>query len=211
MLKVAALFVRSGGVYYKRDDVEPWSERRDARLYPGPYPVVAHPPCQRWGRYWFGGPSAKVRCKLGDDDGCFASALESVRNWGGVIEHPEASHAWNFFRLSAPPRRGKWVRADNRGWTCCVEQGHYGHSARKATWLYVVAKSRDVLPELIWGPSSGARLDEGFHTAAERRTMRRKGKKPVELLSLFDRESTPKPFRDLLISIARQCSGELSL
>ena len=136
--RIAALYVAQGGVYYNRDDVEPWGlPDRDARLYAGPWPVIAHPPCARWGRYWSGGPTARVRRKLGDDDGCFAAALDSVRRWGGVLEHPEASHAWQRFELNAPPRDGGWITADFcGGWTCCVEQGHYGHAARKATWLY---------------------------------------------------------------------------
>jgi hypothetical protein len=80
-----------------------WSsgdEARDARLYAGPWPVVAHPPCERWGRYWHGGPSARVRRVKGDDAGCFASALASVRRYGGVLEHPAASSAWRAFGLN---------------------------------------------------------------------------------------------------------------
>lgn len=174
MSKVAALYVQPGGVYYGLPDVEPWGlPERDARLYAGPWPVVAHPPCQRWGRYWHGGPSARVRRKKGDDGGCFAAALAAVRRWGGVLEHPEASSAWAAFGLMAPPRHGGWVNADFLGgWTCCVEQGHYGHRARKATWLYAVVGSAP-LPVLKWGPApQGARLDVGFHSAEERRAFR---------------------------------------
>jgi hypothetical protein len=80
---IAALFVDKNGPYFGRDDVDPWDKERDARTYNGPWPVVAHPPCERWGRYWSGGPSAKTRRLLGDDDGCFESALRSVRTWGG--------------------------------------------------------------------------------------------------------------------------------
>jgi hypothetical protein len=103
---IAALFVAAGGCYFGLDDVDPWDEQRDARKYAGPHPVVAHPPCQRWGRYWFGGPSAKVRKNKGDDGGCFSSALRSVRSFGGVLEHPEASSAWRAFGLLAPMRGG---------------------------------------------------------------------------------------------------------
>jgi hypothetical protein len=42
---VAALFVQARGCYYGLDDVDPWGEGRDARLYAGPWPVIAHPPC----------------------------------------------------------------------------------------------------------------------------------------------------------------------
>lgn len=101
---IAALFVAKGGCYFGLDDVDPWDAARDARLYAGPHAVVAHPPCDRWGRYWHGGPSARVRRVKGDDGGCFESALASVRLWGGVLEHPEASSAWRTFGLTAPPR-----------------------------------------------------------------------------------------------------------
>lgn len=200
---VAALYVAAGGCYYGIDGVEPWGlPERDARLYPGPHPVVAHPPCERWGRYWHGGPSAKVRRVKGDDGGCFAAALESVRRWGGVLEHPEASAAWATHGLIAPPREGGWVTAgDWLGWTCCVEQGHYGHRARKATWLYAVVSD---LPALRWGESTAtAKLDEGYHSAAERKLAAQKTN-AVERLCKTERAATPPPFRDVLLAIARR-------
>jgi hypothetical protein len=201
---VAALFVQQGGVYWDLPGVDAWDEARDARLYAGPWPVVAHPPCERWGRYWHGGPSAKVRRTRGDDGGCFASALASVRKWGGVLEHPEASHAFKAHGLNTPPKSGGWVVADfEGGWTCCVEQGHYGHRARKATWLYARAPS---LPLLKWGRSTGERLDEGFHSPAERRAARAAGLKPRARTSTEENLATPVPFRDLLLSIAASAS-----
>lgn len=201
---IAALYVATGGAYFDLEGVDPWDEPRDARKYAGPHPVVAHPPCQRWGRYWHGGPSAKVRRVKGDDGGCFAAALASVRRWGGVIEHPEASAAWQAFGLLAPPREGGWVPAgDLLGWTCCVEQGHYGHRARKATWLYAVGMA--TLPDLVWGASdAGVRLDAGYHSSAERAAAKAAGthqKRPR--MHGEENLATPHPFRDLLMSIAR--------
>src|SRR5664279_3277496 len=108
---IAALFVATNGVYFGRSDVDPWDITRDARYYGGPWPCVLHPPCERWGRYWSGGPSAKVRRVKGDDGGCFASALASVRKWGGVLEHPEASHAFAHYGLAKPPKSGGWIPA----------------------------------------------------------------------------------------------------
>lgn len=224
---IAALFVEENGVYSGLPEVEVWGITRDARTYHGPWPCVLHPPCQRWGRYWHGGPSAKVRQTKGDDDGCFAAALAAVRRWGGVLEHPEASAAWRTFGLNAPPRSGGWIVADfSGGWTCCVEQGHYGHRARKATWLYAHGVR---LPSLRWGPSAKrVKLDQGFHSAEERRRFRHleKGTRAEvraarnawlerysqetgkewrcpERMSRRERLATPIPFRDLLLSIAR--------
>lgn len=201
--RVAALFVATGGCYFGLSDVDPWDKARDARLYAGPWPVVAHPPCERWGRYWSGGPSARVRQSLGDDGGCFAAALAAVRLWGGILEHPEGSHAWRAFGLNLPPRSGSWITADwQGGWTCCVEQGHYGHRARKATWLY----ARHVVPPTLKWASSGIkmRLDDGFHSKEERRRAVRTG--ACQRLSGSQRAATPLPFRDLLLSIARGVS-----
>jgi hypothetical protein len=197
---IAALYIQDRGVYCNLEGIEPWGKEKDARLYAGPHPVIAHPPCARWGRYWSGGPSAKYKRKLGDDGGCFQAALAAVRKWGGVLEHPEASHAWRVFDLNRPPRWGGWVVADFQGgWTCCVEQGHYGHRARKATWLYVNGTE---LPRLRWGKSKATvRLDEGYHSAEERRRAVKTG--ICRRLSARQREATPVEFRDLLIEIAR--------
>jgi hypothetical protein len=204
---IAALFVETNGVYFGLADVQPWDKNADARKYDGPFPVVAHPPCERWGRYWSGGPSAGIRRTKGADGGCFASALVAVRRFGGVLEHPEASHAWREFGLRTPPKSGGWIVADEfGGWTCCVEQGHYGHPARKATWLYACGGDWPggiVTPELRWGPSSGQRLDEGFHSKEERDAARASGVKPRRRLSTAENLATPIEFRDLLLSIAR--------
>lgn len=201
---ISALYVQTDGCYYGLPNVDPWDIHRDARKYDGPWPVVAHPPCERWGRYWSGGPSAHVRRLLGDDAGCFAAALASVQRWGGVLEHPEGSHAWRAFNLVAPAKNGKWCRAGlfARGWTCCVEQGHYGHKARKATWLYLCNADP---PELTWGASAAtARLDGGYHSTEERRRAIKTD--VVQRLSKRERSATPTEFRDLLIAMAE--SGE---
>jgi hypothetical protein len=109
-MMIATLFVQTNGCYYGLDGIDPWDERRDARAYPGRYPVVAHPPCHRWGKMWFGQPLAvkltgKRKVK-GDDGGCFASALASVRRWGGVLEHP-AGEAMRGLRSASETRRAK--------------------------------------------------------------------------------------------------------
>jgi len=87
---VSALFVMSDGPYTGLRGVDWWDASRDARLYDGPFPVICHSPCERWGRYWHGGPSARVRRVKGDDGGCFAAALQAVRRFGGVLEHPSS-------------------------------------------------------------------------------------------------------------------------
>ena len=139
---IAALYVATNGPYYGLPGIDPWDQERDARAYPGPHPVIAHPPCQRWGRMWKGSPINIKRGiveKLGDDGGCFDAALAAVRQWGGVLEHPEHSHAWAHFGIAKPPRQGGWIKADEHGgWTCRVEQGRYGHYCPKPTWLYAV-------------------------------------------------------------------------
>lgn len=202
---VAALFVQKGGTYYGLEGVDPWDEERDARKYAGPHPVVAHPPCERWGRYWGGGPmlagTAKQK-KLGDDAGCFASALESVRRHGGVLEHPADTHAWSAFGLETPTPGG-WSRAmfGDPGWVCVVAQSAYGHRARKLTWLYYFGSAPP--PSLDWRRPKGVRLEDGFHSSAERRAARAAGVRPSARLLEKERAATPVPFRDLLLSMAR--------
>lgn len=195
-MTVAALFVDPRGSYAGISGVDLWDERRDARLYPGPHAVVAHPPCSRWCRL-AGLVEARWGHKRGEDGGCFAAALAAVRTWGGVLEHPAYSDAWKAFGLARPPRDGGWVTADDvGGWTCHVEQGRYGHPAKKATWLYAV---RTELPDLKWGSIADQRSQApvswcGNHVASgERRP--RVGKRAAA--------ATPPDFRDVLVAMAR--------
>jgi hypothetical protein len=204
---IAALFVDPAGAYAGLPDVDPWDEGRDARLYIGPHPVVAHPPCQRWGRFWHGSTRRPHQFRLGDDDGCFASALASVRQWGGVLEHPADSHAWARFGLPKPPRSGGWVGSDEIGYSCYVEQGHYGHMARKPTWLFACKVE---LPCLRWGcgpqrlhPVALAR--HGYEKARRIGMLAMVGgKRKTEI-----RNATPPEFRDVLLSIARSTHAEV--
>lgn len=199
---IAALFVEAKGVYSGISDVDLWDLERDARAYQGPYPVVAHPPCQRWGNYATGGPTAKRRFEVGDDAGCFASALASVRRWGGVLEHPENSKAWARYGLLPPLFSGGWSVADwVGGWTCCVDQGHYAHRAQKSTWLYAVGCK---LPSLRWGRARGkAWIGSGFNKPGQYQEAKKNKALPLENLSKRERIATPLPFRDLLLSMAR--------
>jgi hypothetical protein len=204
---IAALYVDREGPYADLRGVDVWCEARDARRYHGPYPVVAHPPCERWGRYWSGGPNpAAERRAKGDDGGCFAHALACVRAYGGVLEHPEASHAWAHFGL-ARPDGPDWIRADAFGYTACVAQGHYGHPAQKKTWLYAVGCT---LPALARGPFKGTRIDTGFASKAAARAARdAPGYVPIKRLSLKERLHTPTAFRDMLIFMALSAHGKI--
>jgi hypothetical protein len=203
---IAALYVERDGIYAGLPDVEMWPEDRDARTYPGPHSVVAHPPCQRWGRFWHGSMRKPHQFALGDDGGCFAAALASVLQWGGVLEHPADSHAWAAFNLNAPPRSGGWIAADvYGGWTCCVSQGHYGHPAGKRTWLYANGCE---LHELRWGDCEQrihprALELHGYEKARRIGIMAMMGGKNKTKM----RNATPIEFRDLLIAMARSVNA----
>lgn len=175
---VAALFVDPKGVYSNLLDVDVWDEARDARLYDGPWPIVAHPPCNRWSRLSAG----RLR---GQDDGCFASALASVRRWGGVLEHPACSQAWPAFGLPRPSGSG-WTRCfDDPGWVCEVDQSLWGYPARKPTWLYFVGGNPPAMPA---------------HFPRHRRSC-------ADVWS-GRRSRTPEAFRDVLLAMARSVALE---
>lgn len=200
-MTVSALYVETDGCYFGQADVDPWDITRDARLYTGPHPVVAHPPCQRWGRFATGSTRKPGQYRVGEDAGCFASALTAVRNYGGVLEHPKDSLAWDYFGIMPPGGVG-WSRADSfGGWTCEVEQGHYGHFSRKPTWLYAVGIEP---PSLRWGRSE-QRLPAyaveryGYEKARRIGVMAAVGGKNKTKI----RNATPHQFRDILLSMAR--------
>lgn len=179
-LPVAVLFAYPDGAYAADPSVDLWDESRDARTYHGPYPVVAHPPCKRW--------SLMANCRQmrdGQDEGCFKSALFDVLTYGGVLEHPAHSLAWEWFSLPKPTAQGWTSALDDPGWTCEVDQRHYGHEANKPTWLYYVGPEP---PALIWGraPRGEKTVGRSWGQGRDR-----------------GRSGTPPAFRDLLLELAR--------
>lgn len=189
---ISVLYIDPKGVYADAG-LDLWGlPDRDARYYVGPNPVIAHPPCGRWCKY---APVNQARYghAIGDDGECFNHALWAVRECGGVLEHPASSIAFRHFTLPRPDFHGGWTEPDEYGGRSChVEQGQYGHPARKGTWLYAVGAC---FPDLRWGrgPSPEAWVGFGDHANV-------KGKRR---LSPKEGAATPAKFRDLLISIAR--------
>jgi hypothetical protein len=174
---IAALYVQTNGVYYGLPNVDPWDETRDARLYAGPWPVVAHPPCNRWVSY---GPS----WLRGQDGGCFESALAAVLKYGGVLEHPAKSQAWPTFGLPQPTGP-HWVKGiSDSGWACEIDQHLYGFPTRKSTWLYYVGPHPPAMP--------AQHVDAG---------------RGCETLWSTERSKTPPEFRDALIAMAETAAA----
>jgi hypothetical protein len=194
---IAALFVQTDGIYSNVPNVDPWGIDRDARLYIGPYSVVAHPPCQLWGKF------AKVNYvryggehnKPGNDKGCFASALNSVRKYGGVLEHPAFTYAWNAHKLVVPKNLG-WTRVWTREWVCEIWQSAYGHKANKRTWLLYVGDNPPF--ELNW------KQPKGTHQIGGCTTRGKEFNKPTISGKLAS--ATPIEFRDALLKLAKNAN-----
>lgn len=106
--------------------------------------------------------------------------------------------------LGTPRPGGGWQRTLCGGAVCYVEQGRYGHPAKKATWLY--AHGVDDLPVLDWrllaDRESSAQVSWcGNHTSKfDKRP--RVGKAVAA--------ATPIAFRDVLLSIARSATSSAS-
>ena len=192
-IKLAALFVQPDGCYSDLNYVDPWPELRDAKKYKGPFPVVAHPPCQLWGNLasvnfarWGGDHN-----RPGNDNGCFKFAFDAVNKWGGVLEHPASSKAFKAHGIPEPQLMG-WQKLITGGWVCEVWQSAYGHRANKATWLYY--NGHNPPHELNWSKVKGTH-QIGF---ADQRG--KQANKPT--LSKREANATPILFRDELIKLA---------
>lgn len=128
-MMVAALYIDEHGPYPKMPGVDAWGVTRDARVYEGPHPVVAHPPCGPWGAF-------AHMCKSPEQDPALAiRAVEQVRRWGGVLEHPRRSRLWAHVGLPLPGQPAD----EHGGRTIEVDQVEWGHAAHKRTWLYLFA------------------------------------------------------------------------
>jgi hypothetical protein len=182
MRPIAVLFARADSVYKTLPGADVWDAERDARLWPGGSPIVAHPPCAQWGRL-----RGQARVDLAEK-ALAPWAVERVRRWGGVLEHPATSTLWDECSLPGFGRVDRWG-----GWTLPIHQHSFGHRAQKSTLLYIVG----VRPEDV--PRLPLQLGEPSHVVQTKRMDMR----PHLLRS--ERDSTPEPLAQWLLTLARMC------
>lgn len=194
MSEVAALYVdRKRGPYASIPGVDCWDAERDATTYPGPYPVVAHPPCGPWGRL-------RGQCTL-QDPKLGPVAVEQVMRWGGVLEHPAKSLLWSHCDLPRPGDLPRWVDTGaglRQVWSIAVDQVEWGHEARKATWLLLVGVDPEVAARRP--PYPGA---QPTRTVASCRHLWSHGEDRLQEMSKTRRHLTPEPFAAWLVELAR--------
>lgn len=194
---VAALYVDPLGPYPAMPGVECWDAARDARLYAGPWPVVAHPPCAPWSKLkHMKRPAAHVAA----DVDCGPYAVGQVRRWGGVLEQPEGSRLWAACDL---PGVGG-VEDAWGGFSVAVEQVSWGHVARKRTWLYLVGIDTEIVRDGIRTGGTPTHWCSG----GRKRSSGSGGLVPpgIKVCSAQQRRRTPVAFAEWLVSLARASS-----
>jgi hypothetical protein len=129
--------------------------------------------------------------KVGDDGGCFLKAFKAVLTFGGVLEHPAHTYAWDYFHIPKP-KRGYWLKHGPM-WVTEVSQSAYGHKARKRTWLLYVGEQAPF--PLDWNDTPGTHLTSWLQGT----------KRVAPRITKKEADKTPPAFRDLLISLA--CSA----
>lgn len=194
MMDVAVLFARHDSIYKSLPGCDVWDIERDARTWPGGTPIVAHPPCRSWGTF------RHVAKPVDGERELALWAVDQIRRYGGVLEHPARSALWREKPLPEPGQRDDWG-----GWTLVVSQWWWGHRAEKATRLYIVGCEPSELPSIPF------RIGPASHVIAQCRllpdgTRKRKGHpdwRPE--VSAREREATPAAFASWLCQVARLC------
>lgn len=202
-MTVAALYIDPRrGPYPAIPDVQCWGlPDADATQYTGPWPVVAHPRCAAWGRYAW---------KALDDGHTGPIAVEQVRRWGGVLEHPKDSRLWKHCGL--PPVGG--LPDEWGGYTIEVAQRDWGHLADKPTFLYIVGCPPNRLPPMpLPQPPRDAWIDSRRVLDPSRLdSARPRGTRGiVERMSKTQRHLSPPSFAEWLVEVARRCRNEVTV
>lgn len=183
---VTVLFARRDSVYKHLPDCDVWDKDRDARKWPGGTPVVAHPPCRAWGqlRYWAKPAEGEKELAI--------FAVEQIRKYGGVLEHPARSTLWPVCGLPGIDSEDEYG-----GWTLVIDQNWWGHRARKRTRLYIVGCARLDIPTMP------IRLGEASHMLGLCSKRNRTRCRPS--ITKPEREATPINLAEWLIELAKKC------
>jgi hypothetical protein len=195
MKSVAVLFARADSVYKTLPGCDVYDMERDAHTFAGGMPVVAHPPCRAWGRLRH---FAKPR---GNEKALAHFAVEQVRRYGGVLEHPESSTLWPAAGLPAPGQRDEFG-----GWTLPIHQFWWGHPAQKRTLLYIVGCEPSGIPSMpmkLGLSDCVIRLDKRRPDGSHIRKGDPDWRRP---LNSAEREHTPPALADWLVELARRCA-----
>lgn len=132
-----AYFTNEDSNYLKHDGFDPWDRRRDALDTRSVLPAVYHPPCRQWGRLkGMSRPNLSEKL-LG------LWALDRVREFGGVLEHPRSSGLWDYVNDEARSRYD-----EHGGFLLSVNLNWFGFPAQKKTVLYIVGCFRSELPRI---------------------------------------------------------------
>ncbi|WP_217806216.1 hypothetical protein [Chromobacterium haemolyticum] len=186
---VAALFVRADSVYKQMIGVDAWDAERDAWAWPGGCPVVAHPPCRAWGRL-----RHMANPRPGERE-LALWAVDQIREYGGVLEHPASSLLWKEKPLPEPGQTDAWG-----GWTLVVSQWWWGHKAEKATRLYICGATPAELPPIPY------RIGESSHVIAQSNRWQKLRLRPE--VTKAEREHTPPAFAEWLVQVAKLCAKQ---
>lgn len=193
-MTVAILFSRADSFYKTLPDCDVWDIVRDARKWPGGAPVVAHPPCRAWGEL---SHMAKPRP---DEKQLAIWAVDQIRSFGGVLEHPQKSKLWKEKPLPGPGRRDEWG-----GWTLPIQQFWFGHRARKNTFLYIVGIEPSELPEMPFKLGE-APCVLGTNSECKRRNGKHNYRPEI---TKAEREHTPPQLAEWLCEVARRCGENM--
>ncbi len=129
-------------------------------------------------------------------------ALDQVRKFGGVLEHPRRSALWE---SAALPKPGAGVDRFG-GFTLGVHQREFGHRAEKATLLYIVGLQPSLLPPVPLDLRPAERI---IGSPGIKRDGTRSPKRPE--VSKAEREATPEPFAIWLCEVARRARYGIQL
>ncbi len=189
------LFARSDSYYKKILGCDVWDIDRDATKWPGGLPVVAHPPCRAWGQL-----SHMANPRPGEKE-LALFAVDQVRKFGGVLEHPKLSKLWQMVPLPGPGMFDEYG-----GWTLPIHQNWFGHRAEKSTLLYIVGCRPSEIPDMpmVLGRSSHRIGSAGRRKDGTRLQPGDTGYRPETTHA--EREYTPPDLARWLVSLAIRCN-----
>ena len=175
MRRVAVLCAPRNSVYHTLPTVDVYDVLRDARMFQGGMPIVAHPPCRAWSAY-----CAHQAKPLPGEKELGLWCCEMLKQCGGVLEQPAHSRLFEAGGLPLPPS------GDAVLWSQQVDQWWWGDSRKKSTWLCFSGIPR----ESVAVPYALRATDTG-------------DKRRWQVMSHNQRSATPVAFAAWLVAIAR--------